>query len=768
MLLSLFHSPTGAEGTPQHPGLLPSALRKNRKAAVPEHRPSLSRRSRTTFASRVLAVPLWFTIVCVASAGGASLPDSLDTPPTLTIDDARVEEGDAGFSHLLFVVRLSGPPHRLATVHYTAVEGSATVADGDFEPTDGVLTLATTDTAGTIDVPVHGDTRLEGNEWLLVRLSDPVGLVVADSEAVGTIDNDERATFTVLNPGFSLYFGGTLPNAWGDYDGDGYPDLPLFHATGDGTFTEIPGFRALLNGGNFHGAAWADYDRDGDLDMALLGYALPGRAPTPNHLFRNQGDGTFVDVAPANGMDVAGNGETVVWGDFDGDGWPDLFVPNYAHVFPFRSLLYRNNGDGTFTERAVEAGVALAGTPIGLRPEGAQAVDWDDDGHLDLYCASHLFLNDGTGHFTDVREAVGLPILFDEGASMIDYDNDGDFDLYLRSDDGPRLFRNDHGHFTDATEASELEPITGSWGDAWTDVEGDGDLDLLVIGGDGHAHLMLNRGDDTFERDTLFERLAVPAGLAAWADYDHDGDVDIAITTGYGRVICRNEAQSIPGARESQLSVRVLDGEGHETCHGATVSLRQLGAPPGFVQTRVVDGGSGYLGQSEYTVRFGGVGSGRYALQVVYPSPSGMRVVVDSLVSPLLSNVEALPNDQHRFIVRSDGSVEETPVPVAGVAPPSSPRSTARFLSAPYPTPARHEVSFAVRVERAARIALRVQDVHGRRVREMGAVEAPGGPLTLRWDLTDDRGAPVATGIYFCQLVVDGQPVDARRALVLH
>src|SRR5262249_38697177 len=149
-------------------------------------------------------------------------------------------------------------------------------------------------------------------------------------------------------------------------------------------------------------------------------------------LLHSESDGTFTNRAPALGMSIRGDAETAVWGDFDGDGWPDLFTPFYAHVAPYRSYLWRNRGDGTFTPLPATASVSLTGVPMSLKPEGAQAVDWNGDGYLDLYCASHLFVNDGSMNFTDVRAAVGLPEVFDEGADLVDYDGDGDFDLYLR------------------------------------------------------------------------------------------------------------------------------------------------------------------------------------------------------------------------------------------------------------------------------------------------------------------------------------------------
>ena len=195
----------------------------------------------------------------------------------------------------------------------------------------------------------------------------------------------------------------SLAPAWGDYDGDGNPDLPLYRNDGNGRFTEIPGFLDLLAGGNYHGVSWCDFDRDGDLDASILSYVVTN--PDHSLLLRNDGPAGFVDVAPVLGMDVSGNGETPVWGDFDADGWPDLFTPYYGHVPPYRSFLYHNLGNGTFADVTAAAGIVVDNTP-----ESAHIADYDDDGDLDLYCAAKLFQNDGTGVFADVRAQVGLPL----------------------------------------------------------------------------------------------------------------------------------------------------------------------------------------------------------------------------------------------------------------------------------------------------------------------------------------------------------------------
>lgn len=626
----------------------------------------------------------------------------------------------------------------------------------------GTLAFVGSDTLGVIDVTVHGDARLEGNEWFRVQLSNPAGPILGDSVAIGTITNDEHAVFSQKGLALTDYPDGTLPSAWADYNGDGILDIPLFWGQPNPPFTEMPGFRALLRHGNYHGASSCDYDRDGDIDLVILGYRLGSRL-TPNLLLQNQGDGTFIDVAPDLGMAVAGYGETAVWGDFDGDGWPDLFTPYYTDLPPFQCHMYRNNGDGSFTERAAEAGISGPGIPWALRPEGAHGADWNDDGYLDLYCASHLFVNDGSGRFLDVRAAVGLPQRFDEGSSFVDYDNDGDLDLYTRCLDSVYLFRNDSGHFTDVTAAAGIAGVPVFWGDSWADVDNDGDMDLVQHG--GYARLMLNQGDGTFELDPAF-RPASTQELSAWADFDGDGDQDVVIGP-MSKEILVNRLDQQPGFGTSRLSVLVLDGQGYRTAQGATVRLRQRGGVPGTTQTRIVDRGSGYLSQNGYVVQFGGVGSGTYDLEVVYPSPQGSRIVVDGRTDPHLWAIECVEQSDLAITVYRDGRIDMPSIASTGVRSPSPPSAPTSVLGPPSPMPARHAMSLPFRLAGSADVSLAIYDLRGRLLRTLDRGALAAGPHSVEWDLRDERGVATATGVYFCRLLVDGSPANTRRLLVV-
>jgi hypothetical protein len=695
----------------------------------------------------------------------AARPPAAAHSAVLVVDSPRVAEGNSGITPLVFHLRLDTTDFATYHIVYRTEDGTAE-ADSDYAPVSGELVLRGPGAVDSVVVPVFGDTILEANESLRLRIVSADGAVVPDSLAIGTILNDERTHFTFsTNSEFTLY-PWTVAPAFADVDGDGDLDLPLYQCFTYESYREEDGFRAVLEGGNYHGSAWCDYDKDGDPDLVILPYELQVGDTTRGKFFRND-HGQLTDIAPSLGMDFFGNGETAVWGDFDGDEWPDLFTPYYAWRTPYRSFLYMNQHDGTFFERATDAGVDLHDQPPEFDAEGAQAADWNDDGYLDLYAGGHLFQNDGTGHFTDVRESTGLPWLFDEGAEFVDYDNDGDLDLYLRTQTGPQLFRNDGGQFHELTTEVGL-PATGlAWGDRWIDADGDGDLDLLVASLSGLMRLFLNRGDGTFEEDSTFLALGVRGSLTAIADVDGDGDLDFVTVPGTPELLI-NHANELAGQSRSYLKVRVFDRTGHETAFGATVKVRFPNAPERGVMTRIVDGGSAYLTQSEYTLTFGGVGKGPVSLEVDYPSPTTGRNIVSGATNPVLAAFDPAESPSRTVDVYQDGRVEFEPAPVTGVSDLGfgRPAGAAAFASVA-PSPASAAAAFTIAARDAGNAALTLFDVRGRRVRDFAARGvAAGGELRFTWDLTDEGTRRVAAGVYFARLSWNGKPIDAHRIVV--
>ncbi|MFQ5600586.1 MAG: FG-GAP-like repeat-containing protein [Candidatus Krumholzibacteriia bacterium] len=369
-----------------------------------------------------------------------------------------------------------------------------------------------------------------------------------------------------------------------DFDGDGYLDivtstwdptdqLHFFRNDRDGTFTdrtEQAGLRGLYGGLNIK---QADYDNDGDLDiMVLRGAWMRRYGQQPNSLLRNNGDGTFTDVTFDAGLgEVHYPTQTAAWGDYDNDGDVDLYIGNETSTQVDRDLysgeessdtglrapcqLFRNNGDGTFTDVA-----AAAGVENNSYTKGVVWGDYDNDRFPDLYVSNligpnRLYRNNKDGTFTDVapqldvtRPTVGFPVWF------WDFDNDGVVDLLACSYTGrinsvaayylggsPEvepacLYRGDgHGGFEDVTREQNLILPMLPMGSNFGDVNDDGYLDFYLGTGDpSYESLMpnlmfLNRGGEGFLDVTMaggFGNLQKGHGVA-FADLDNDGDTDV-------------------------------------------------------------------------------------------------------------------------------------------------------------------------------------------------------------------------------------------------
>lgn len=684
-----------------------------------------------------------------------------DDPPVLAVSDTSFAEGHAGSRVMAFRVRLT-PATTPVTFRYHTVDGTARASNLDYQDVSGEATLAPGESQVVIEVPVFGDSLLEANESFTLRIEDVPG-VPAALTAIGSILNDERTTFEGFTSPVTSYMSSsrTLPPAWGDFDDDGRPDLQLYLNDGEG-FTEMPGIRSLLAPGNYHGAAWCDYDRDGDMDLVQTPYADNTAPASSAHLFENTPQG-LVDVSSDAGMAIVGFGETPSWGDFNADGWPDLFLPFYSHVAPFQSFLYVGLGNGQFLECADSAGVSMPLLPFHLRPEGVGVADWNGDGTLDIYCASHFFLNDGDAHFTDVRAQLGLPAVFDEGAQFVDYDDDGDLDLYLRVASGPALYRNDQGAFSNATATLGIGPLDWQYGDRWADVDADGDLDLVFVPPGANLRLLLNNGDGTFVEDGAFVGTITAKSLVSFADFDEDGDIDLAAGA-YGRQFARNKLEQVPSSRTSHLKVRVVDDDGRLTAHGATVRLRSIDDPRHPIQTRIVDGGSGYLGQDEYTLTFGGVGSGTYDLEVSYPSKPGAPRVVGPAQNALLAAIQPGHQPPLLVTVRPNGQVAiEADAPLAGVDPGAV--SAFGALWSATPNPARHQTRFGMSWSEYVPFTVTVHDLTGRVLRTLMSDGRDDGGAA--WDLKDDRGRQVPPGLYFAQLTRATGRNSIQRVVVL-
>ena len=328
------------------------------------------------------------------------------------------------------------------------------------------------------------------------------------------------------------------------------------------------------------GVAFYDYDNDGWLDIFVVnGTRLEGfpKGEEPSsHLFKNNRDGTFTDVTEKAGLSRSGWGQGVCVGDYDNDGFDDLFVSYYGN-----NVLYHNNGDGTFTDVSQKAGVAGKKTRWGT---GCAFVDYDRDGKLDLFVANYIALdlktapvpesgpclykgvmvacgppglagdtnilyhNNGDGTFTDVSEEAGLKEsngFYGLGVLTGDFDNDGWPDIYVANDSMPSsLFQNKkNGKFVDVgmeagcVLSADGKPQAGM-GVSAADYDLDGNLDIVKTNFAGDTpSLYHSRGNGTFEDATFTAGLGLHTQYLGWGvgfiDFDNDGWPDILICNGH-------------------------------------------------------------------------------------------------------------------------------------------------------------------------------------------------------------------------------------------
>ena len=516
-------------------------------------------------------------------------------------------------------------------------------------------------------------------------ITDSAGLTFTHS--VGDLDMSNIVEAT--GPGCCVF----------DYDNDGLPDIyfvngrwhpdvsdnrgrslkgrlknALFRNAGDGSFVDVTERAGVAGPDDAYGmaASAADFDNDGDLDLYVCNYGH-------SLLYRNNGDGTFTDITTEAGVASPGWALAAPWLDYDRDGRLDLFVVHYleydkgefqrsgayykADNFPGPlsypgepDRLYRNNGDGTFTDVTTQTGLL---EPTG-RGMGAVAADIEGDGDIDLYVtndamANNLWINDGTGRFTDLATETGTA--FGEGGQGVssmgpfvaDVDRNGRLDI-LVPDMGysSLMLQMRPGFFADVTAQSGLALLCGQytgWGGLLNDFDHDGYVDLFIANGDPHhlyveeATLARYDGQGRFvdmarQSGEFFAHKFVGRG-AAFADFDNDGDLDILMNVVEGRPrLLRNDGPR----RHHWLTVAPMRADTGMIALGSTVTVRA----GGLTMVQPVVGVNGYLVSSDPRPNFGLATAAR-AESVEITWPDGRKQVLTDVPADQILTITAAP-----------------------------------------------------------------------------------------------------------------------------
>jgi hypothetical protein len=511
--------------------------------------------------------------------------------------------------------------------------------------------------------------------------------------------------------------------------------LPLTLAVGapghaQTTFTDATVAAGLVSAGGSRGAAWGDFDKDGCIDVAIA-KEDPIAGGSDNLLYKNNCDGTFTDVTAAAGISDPGSARGIVWGDYDNDHYLDLYIGSQRGG----NVLYHNNQDGTFTDVSVAAGVAdMRGT------FGVAFGDFNHDGWLDIFCAARftntffddthdsLYRNNGNGTFTEVSAAAGVRGGEEDKTFMgvfADLNNDGLVDLWKTVDFGDDVFytNNGDGTFTDSSaaagvadpqhgmgitigdanhngcldviatnntqgtiiqdpthdptfvyagncdgtfnfnQAGILDRDTVEWGINLVDYDNDEDEDLSIVAGG-----MLTAGEPNvlYENDGtgFFNDVTVASGTenngasfgSTWVDYDNDGDLDWFVTNEVGSdVMFQND-----GVDGNHLRV-LLHGR-ISNSYGVGAEVRGLWQTQQF---RVIQAGESFLSSEEQSAWMGmGADTMVERLEILWPSG-----VWDVHLQVPAGNFEATEGEKIRNGARLNGLITDLAgLPVEGAS----------------------------------------------------------------------------------------------------
>ena len=477
----------------------------------------------------------------------------------------------------------------------------------------------------------------DGDGWLDLLLINSKDFTARGRKSLHALyRNNKNGTFRDVTAGSGLdveMYG--MGVAVGDYDNDGRSDVyitalegdRLFRNEGGGKFRDVTAANGISNANFGTSAAWLDYDRDGKLDLFVANYvqwsvkgdlwcSLDGATKsyctpesykgTASKLYRNVGGGKFADVSQKAGVaDPTSKSLGVSVLDYDMDGWLDIFVANDTQP----NKLYRNNGNGTFTDEGLVAGVAFGEDGVARGAMGVDAADYDRSGRPSLIVGNFsnqmlgLYHNEGGGLFVDEapRSTLGraslLTLAF--GTFFFDYDLDGLLDIFVAN-----------GHIEE-----EIERVQPKVKYAQPPL------------------LFRNAGKGKFDNATpgagaAFQKAMVGRG-AIYGDYDRDGDLDVLVTNNGGATaLYRNEANSAATSRANWLCIRTLGTRANRDGIGAIVRVESASGK----QWSMVRSGSSYASQSDLALTFG-LGADRTVAVVEIEWPGGTKQKLTSVAA---------------------------------------------------------------------------------------------------------------------------------------
>ena len=513
-----------------------------------------------------------------------------------------------------------------------------------------------------------------------------------------------------------------------DFNNDGWDDIyvtrrpganRLFQNDGNGTFTNVAASAGVAFADKTRIAIWGDINNDGCIDLFLA-----NDNGVKDKLYLNNCDGTFEDISTSAGIEDDHWTQAAVMADIDNDGLLDIYI---THL-DYQNILWKNNGDNTFTDITVAAGVT-----DNLISMGAVFFDYDNDRDLDLYLTHDgnepniLFQNDGQGNFTDVANESNTAIAkLGMGVDAGDINNDGWLDLYITNlFPNNLLINNGDGTFTDISDTAGDDVADGGmgWGTTFVDIDNDGFQDIYFVNTAGAANFLLqNKGNETFETivpNSQMAEVATTYGVAS-LDYDNNGKMDLFVP-----------------ASNTVVPNRLFFNHSTNTNHW--IKIKTIGTVSNYcgIGTRVkviagekqyideVMAGSGWSSQNSMRLHFG-LGESEIVDTLLILWQSGITDTLTNLAVDQIYSIEE--GETLTPITATDDLENEISITVA-------------------PNPFRENIIVNISLNEASHLQARIFDLNGQLIKTLFEGQKTQGTHQLEWMSTS-----VSSGIYFLEI----------------
>lgn len=547
-----------------------------------------------------------------------------------------------------------------------------------------------------------------------------------------------------------------------DFDNNGLVDLYitrsntsnlLYKNIGDNKFQEIAAGTSLDVSRRNGMPLWGDIDNDGLPELYLAGIK------EQNLLFLNRGEEGFTDITASAYVGDSNHTEAIAWLDYNQDGFLDIFVFNRSA----NNALYVNLQDNTFVNAMGRAGITGNINAMGLA-----VADYDNDGDQDIYLvydgnqANNLYKNNGDGTFTDVAVGAGVALKAQGMAPAFgDFNNDGYLDIYITNLGKNVLYQNmGNGTFTDVSKSAGVQDIGMGWGLTWLDYDNDGYLDLYVSNASSFNSppdpnvLYHNNGDQTFSivnQNDPTNSLASSYGSAC-ADINNDGYLDLAITNEGGR----NELFLNNGGSNNWLKIKLVGTASNRDAIGARITIRANNN----TQIREISGGSGWFSQNSSIVHFG-LNDSETVDEIEIRWPSGL---VETFNNTQANNLLKIVEGESRITSVRERNNFKNEKPGDFSLGQNYPNPF--YADASNKRKAGTTLQYRIGRSITSNTTITVYNILGQKIRTLvNRLHLPG-IYTVQWDSRDAADLPVSNGIYLIKMNYGGF-TQTRQVLLL-